>query len=438
MKIKRSIISFIALLLINLVISSTLATKYMNTNFYEKESTLVFLEDKITKTFERLFFNIQLAESLARVGYEKFDQKELDILLAPIIEDESVINVSILPDGIVKYVHPMAGNEKAIGDNVFEMPNRKKEAELAKELKLPILCGPYELTQGGTGLIMRKAIFNENEHGEEEFWGLVAVVMNAEEIFKDLYFDEIEKAGYAFELSSNLYTCEPTLIQKKGNFNPDRAMYTTISFPNGMWVIGISKNIDYTQIISVAIVFIFGLLLSIARFKELRKKERELENIKNEILMDNLTGLYNRKRLDAFERKLIHDSIPFTIFFIDLNDFKLINDTYGHDFGDRLLISIANKFTSIIRESDLAIRIGGDEFIVILTGVVKPETMTDFCSRLDKIQQEKIILDDIEIKPSLSYGFASYPKDAQSLEDIMQCADARMYANKKQQKDNKQ
>lgn len=433
-KIKRSALLFIALLILNVIFSLFLAAKYVNRNDYDTESILIFLEDKITNTVEKLFFNIQLAESMARVGYENFSQEELDIMLAPIIKDKSIINVSFLPDGIVKYVHPVAGNEQAIGDNIFEMPNRKEEAKVALELREPILCGPYELTQGGTGLIMRKAIFMLNEQGDEEFWGMVSVVMDATEVLRNLDLKEIESAGYAYELSTNLDGSERKIIERSENFLQNRAMYTVISLPNGTWQLGLAKNINISQIATVFLVFLFGLLLSLARYKDLRKKEHEFETIKNEMVIDSLTGLYNRKQLQIFDQKLIEASVPFTLFYIDLNDFKMIKDTYGHDVGDRLLVHVAKRFKQMIRKDDLAIRIGGDEFIVILTDVSSKETINKFCERLENMQKERFVFDRVEILPYLSYGYASFPVDGGNLEEILQFADSKMYDDKKLRK----
>lgn len=437
MRIKHSLTSFILLMLLNIIIVFLVITCYGTQNKYDTETILNYAEGNFTYVLDSLFFNIRSAEVLVEAGLDDFSEEDLNTLVSPILENPGVINISFLPNGVVERVYPIEGNEKAIGDNVFEMPNRRAEAMIALETKEPILSGPYELTQGGVGLIMRQAVFLKNEQGEETFWGLVAVVLDAETVLKNIQLASIEQLGFYYELSNDINGQGEKVIVKSDKFSGRNAMYRTFELSNGSWHLGISKAFDIWQVVKILLIFSFGTFLALSRWQVLRKKENEIEEIRYSALTDYLTGLYNRKQLNAIEEQLAENPTPYTVFYIDLNDFKLINDTYGHEVGDEFLVFVANGFKRIIRGSDIAIRIGGDEFVILLANVSDEATVHSFCERLEALQKEKIVFEEGELFPSFSYGHAAFPADGKSLKEVLQRADDNMYSYKKQHKNKK-
>jgi len=154
---------------------------------------------------------------------------------------------------------------------------------------------------------------------------------------------------------------------------------------------------------------------------------------------DVLTGLPNRSvaegRLrDAIQRSRETDQ-PVGVLFIDLDRFKTINDSLGHQTGDQLLRLVAQRLTSSIREVDTVSRFGGDEFVVLLNGVSGSGEALQIAQRLMASLREPYAVDAMELKVSSSVGIALFPGDATDMDELMRHADAAMYEAKAKGRD---
>lgn len=173
--------------------------------------------------------------------------------------------------------------------------------------------------------------------------------------------------------------------------------------------------------------------------------QRELENtnhdlqIANSILesianYDILTGLPNRALLaDRMQQMMIlsnRQATSVAIAFLDLDGYKDVNDTYGHDIGDAVLLEIALRLKKIIRRSDTLARFGGDEFVAVMGGFDHPSDCEPLLANMLSAASEKIILGDIQLKVTASIGVAIYPKDGTNTEQLLLHADQAMYKAK--------
>jgi len=176
-----------------------------------------------------------------------------------------------------------------------------------------------------------------------------------------------------------------------------------------------------------------SLLLSTKISRELDKKNDELQHM---ALHDNLTGLPNRTLLaDRMEQLLLQsarNSSPFSLFLLDLDRFKEINDTLGHHFGDELLKMVSSRLSNSIRENDSIARLGGDEFAILL-----PQTDSDgavLCAnRILQDMKENYSINDVSTESKASIGIALYPEHGDNAQTLMQFADVAMYQAKKSQ-----
>ncbi|WP_218036697.1 diguanylate cyclase [Sphingobium sp. EM0848] len=150
---------------------------------------------------------------------------------------------------------------------------------------------------------------------------------------------------------------------------------------------------------------------------------------------DALTGLGNRA---MFERVLPAtvamakaQQLSFAIVYIDLNHFKQVNDTHGHDGGDTMLVVVAARLRAALRRGDQAFRLGGDEFALILVpGVTRPEIVSIERRISDSMMQPVQLPNGAHVDVSLSIGSACYPDDSDDARDLLRFADAAMYAAK--------
>ena len=165
----------------------------------------------------------------------------------------------------------------------------------------------------------------------------------------------------------------------------------------------------------------------------------KLQEIEHLAFYDTLTGLANRQNIyEKISQEINYakrNNSESALLFVDLDDFKIINDTQGHDHGDGVLISVANRLLDSIRNFDAAGRIGGDEFVVLVRGQDKTEdNFAHFDALIERILEEinkPIVVKEYKHQVRASIGVAIIPRDGESLEEVLKCADRAMYEAKK-------
>ena len=153
----------------------------------------------------------------------------------------------------------------------------------------------------------------------------------------------------------------------------------------------------------------------------------ELENLAN---TDALTGLFNKRYFESLLNVKEQKKAPYTVFYMDLNLFKPINDRYGHAIGDKVLIEVAKRLLLCIRSSDHAFRLGGDEFAVIVGSGLTDELCRERMQRMRTEITKPMQIDGHTLQVGISCGFAVCPTDAEDSEEICNLADKRMYEEK--------
>jgi len=170
--------------------------------------------------------------------------------------------------------------------------------------------------------------------------------------------------------------------------------------------------------------------------KEVKQKEHLANKLEKVAKYDQLTGLANRY-LFLNELKIIHEEAnllnkKFVLLFIDLDGFKLVNDTYGHEVGDILLQTVASRIRTIVRKDDMVARLGGDEFTLILRNMQNREKVTQIASQIINIIKEVIKIDSLDIYVGSSIGIYVYDDILDhNFHDIISKADIAMYEAKK-------
>lgn len=164
---------------------------------------------------------------------------------------------------------------------------------------------------------------------------------------------------------------------------------------------------------------------------QIKEHQAELNRIAH---FDALTGLPNRRLLDdriqmAMEHVNRHDDM-LAVCFLDLDNFKEINDQYGHDRGDQVLVEVANAIRAILRGQDTVARIGGDEFVLLLTELDSQDTLLEVVGRVLEVVHNPIVLGGDEHHLSASIGIALYPELKRSADELLRYADQAMYRAK--------
>ena len=159
-------------------------------------------------------------------------------------------------------------------------------------------------------------------------------------------------------------------------------------------------------------------------------QKHELEKLAN---TDALTGLYNERYLSERLKRNGKLRKKFAMFYLDLDRFKPVNDTYGHDMGDRLLKAVSRRLCKCIRKTDYAFRIGGDEFsLIIEEGNINDEFCEMMVRRIKRVIDRPFDIEGRLLSVDTSCGYAIYPEHSQKIDEIRIMADHRMYEDKTQ------
>lgn len=164
-----------------------------------------------------------------------------------------------------------------------------------------------------------------------------------------------------------------------------------------------------------------------------KNKQNELK-VHQLAYYDKLTGLANRtyyhERVQDYINIAVRHKQQFAFLFLDLDGFKKINDSFGHEIGDQFLKAIADRLRHVIRDVDFAVRLGGDEFCLILDDIKNDEQVAEVATRCLEKVNESLLLGQYQVKPRVSIGVSIFPQHGATEASLMQAADAAMYAAK--------
>jgi diguanylate cyclase (GGDEF)-like protein/PAS domain S-box-containing protein len=177
-----------------------------------------------------------------------------------------------------------------------------------------------------------------------------------------------------------------------------------------------------------------------AQFRDITERYRAEEQINYLAYHDDLTGLPNRRyliqKLNEIMNKAEDDKGCFAVMFLDLDRFKIVNDTIGHSYGDILLQRVTKRLNKCLESNAMIARLGGDEFTILLSEISHVSDATKIAEKIIHKLQEPIIVDGYELYISASIGITVYPHDGKDAETLMKHADIAMYQAKEQGKNN--
>ena len=213
--------------------------------------------------------------------------------------------------------------------------------------------------------------------------------------------------------------------------------YTSIALAGICWGLLVKYSAYWSEHVDIIVTFaITTLLIPLFYLKfitRVHEKSYELSEVllstEHDANYDTLTGIANRKMYKDYIKKIMKEREPFALFFIDLNKFKVINDTYGHDVGDKVLQEAASRLSHVIDDDDFIARLGGDEFVIITRR--KKAFLKKFVEKIEQNVIGKHMINGIAIPISLSMGISIYPEDSVDEMMLSKHADEAMYHAKK-------
>lgn len=445
----HSINKLICLLAFLIVFSLGAYWTQMNKQLFENEQRLLLKDivsaqaSAIERSLSRsLSATYTLAYELHNNGgvFDDFEAYAAKILATT----GGVTNLQLAPDGIVQKIYPLKGHEKAIGHNILRDDARKKEAQAAVNADRLTLAGPFELIQGGVAIIGRNPVFLEQQ-GEQVFWGFVSALIMLEDLLSATELDQLGGKGYSYELMRrHPDTGIPDIFASSIGKIAANYQSAVINVPNAQWTLTMSrpdKGLSWSEILgysasAVIAAFAAWFLYFVLRQPEklrvvVKQKTLELETL---AFYDHLTGLANGKLLAEQVTQIIHQATryqtPAAFLYLDLDDFKRINDSLGHEAGDIVLKQVAQRLSMVVRDSDIAARLGGDEFCVVLFNAVSVGNVGRTAQKLIHEIEKPILVNNREFVISTSIGITMIPDDGNEFSALLKHADLAMYAAK--------
>lgn len=436
---KKSVTLGLITFVITLIITTAVAAFYISRTTGSRKEKAAFIVKSIadtisaeidTREFVTRVFEIQLTGSNGEISEQEFAQIS-DALFDDYLD---VTEISLAPGGVVSFVYP-AKSSTLLETNLFDDPLEGVYADYSKMSGVPIIIAPSFLKDGSLAIIIRKPIFLK----DGSFWGFASVTVDMEAFLADANIDGLAESGYEYKLiGNNAITGENKVIREyseKELLAPVESMISTVG--GAYWSLGISPIGMWTSTSEILIVLLIAFVISalaallMYAYMNMKANAKELEVLS---YRDALTNLYNPRSYHEHMEELAKKKLPFGIIYMDLNDFKMVNDTYGHETGDALLNITAKRLQNSIREKDRAFRIGGDEFVVVIHGTHDKKFYEGVIARMRQNVARDVVVGEITLKVSISAGYARCPEDGTKLEDVVKKADEAMYYNKRLQK----
>ena len=343
--------------------------------------------------------------------------------------DDSMQSIQIAPNGVVTAIYPEDMNESGKIDLINDS-DRGEISRYARDNDTVIMQGPFELKQGGYGIAVRNPVYLKDENGKKSFWGFTIVIVKVPEIFSNSV-EALSNFGYKYSLQKCASPWDDTyewVYGSKKELN-DPVIYD-FDVHGNKWRLEIlpksgfynNKYLIYMFIGGVIIVLLLtGLTAALIFINENRK------NFKRLAVTDALTGIYNRRGFDEQVEQYMRQNPQkhCVVAMLDIDDFKLVNDVYGHAAGDGALQKLAESMKQYFSKDAILGRNGGDEFSIFMPDC----TVVEVEPFLKKFTEEtrKFYCKGEAHTFTISLGFAEYPVLADDRSQLMRCADMALY-----------
>ena len=281
-------------------------------------------------------------------------------------------SIQLAPNGVVTDIYPAAGNEDGKID-LFHDESRSELCRYGRDNNVITLQGPFSLSQGGSGIAVRNPVYLADETGQETFWGFTIVILRVPEVFARST-QALEHFGYDYRLSKRTAPLgdEYEEVASSGQALTDPASYTfPLDGTNSTWKLEVMPKGGWHQadpamgfFCAGSLVLLLALILALALIGM-----REQKNVFRHLATtDPLTGLFNRKGFDEALQAYLskHTEAHCVGVLLDIDNFKSINDVYGHAIGDLALRQLAESMHAHFPTDSILGRNGGDEFCLIL------------------------------------------------------------------------
>ncbi len=384
----------------------------------------------------RLAAGLNLSRMLAAVVSTRpeIGNEELTALSTALMAGNPLVrSLAVARDNTVVFVHPTGGNSAAVGMNYMANPLQRDAVLRAIRTRSTVVAGPLELVQGGIGLVSRSPIF-VGPTGDR-YWGIAAAVLHVDALLRDAGADAPDSPiAVSIRGEDGLGLGGATFFGDEA-IQRSQAVILDVRLADGSWrLYAIPRQGWLEAAPEQAVVRLAGaalvILLGIGVFFWSDSNQR----VRALALTDPLTGLPNRALLgDRIQQAIVtagRQGQLLAVLHLDLDDFKPVNDDFGHRAGDAALVAVADRLHGAVRRSDTVARVGGDEFVVVLAQIARVTDAMLVAEKIIEMLREPIDAQGHAVTLSASVGIAIYPQDGSDVATLVSRADQAMYRAK--------
>ena len=422
-----AVITFFLFLLIFEYLITAQSVKTHARQRVEASNYASILKSKIDRELNSILFLSTGLSSYFTVYHEQIEQDKVNAMLADLYSRTKLVrNFAIAVNTRITYVYPVESNQQIIGIDYQNLPKQWPQVKKAIDTREGVLAGPLDLIQGGKGLIYRYPVFIDGQ-----YWGLLSTVIDTPKFLKAAFSDTSKHYEFAIRVRDFNGVVNKAFYGDDLLFTNSHAYRTVSSVPNAEWEWAILDKSGKGSTVPFLIrILVVGFSLIFAYIVFFFLKERT--TLASHAMYDSLTGLANRRLLyDRMDQALAQSKRLdryFGIMFIDIDHFKKINDTYGHDFGDELLKTVAAKLLGCIRDVDTLSRIGGDEFVVLIEQLTNKSDVDLVANKIFASFEQQVDIIGKDILIGLSIGISIYtPHIHATVKSLMKEADIALY-----------
>ena len=306
---------------------------------YAAESTV----SRVKSQLNRYLAESELVKNIIESGYD-IDGEKFSILSQMMQDKQNVIEAhELAKDGIVSHIYPMKGNEEAMGLNMLEHPDRKKEANLAKTSGQYTIAGPFPLVQGGNGALLFDPVYVKDEAGEDTFWGFSILVLNWDHFMEEVETYKLEDTSYQYLIWKNgTEPGEKLTIAQSEKFSFKDTLEVACDVPNDTWYFEIEPKAGWVPQSQIA----FGILIAalVSGVLTVGYWQYEMQRYKEALYAEKIERAAKRAE-EASEAKtrflfnMSHDIRTPIIGFSDLLEKHLDDKEKVHDYIKKIQLS---------------------------------------------------------------------------------------------------
>jgi diguanylate cyclase (GGDEF)-like protein len=383
---------------------------------------LNIITDRISSRLSNAFAYADILELSVQFDDGKFlEQKFVELSDTAMKQNTCIDSFQLAPNAVVSYINPMEGNEAIIGYDLLNDPASRNSVIQAQASDSVVSQGPIDAIQGKTMIFGRKAI-----RVNGEFWGLAIISIDFEKFLEEC---GMTSDDLPFEYAITVYdnNDNQTYVWGDEKISQHSSVYTDITLPEQIWRISLIHKNSTSGWTYLYLIYLIASILIGGFIYLIVVDYYEKANLSK---TDPLTKTLNRAEFQRQVEKRLKRNQKCALLAIDMDKFKFINDTYGHLAGDKVLVTTAERIKKSIRSIDLVSRVGGDEYMILLSHIKNRDELISIIKKIQKTAGDEISIEDAAVNVGLSIGYALSPDEGQEYEALYHIADMRMYEEK--------